>query len=115
VPPRSRELNPAAQRGQAIFQSAQTECVTCHPPPLYTDLQVHDVGTADATGEWLGPLVDTPSLRFLYDSEPYLHDGSAKTLYEVLTTKNREDKHGTTSHLTEAEIWDLVAFLLALP
>jgi cytochrome c peroxidase len=82
---------------------------------LYTDLQVHDVGTADGLSEWFGPLIDTPTLRFLYDSAPYLHDGSAATLAEVLTAANPDDEHGVTSHLTEDELADLIAFLLALP
>jgi cytochrome c peroxidase len=115
IPERSHDLDASERRGEAIFNSPETDCVTCHPPPLYTDLQVHDVGTADAYGEWFGPLIDTPTLRFLYDSGPYLHDGSAPTLYDVLTTKNPEDAHGFTSHLTEAQKADLVAFLLALP
>jgi len=73
------------------------------------------VGTADAYGEWFGPQIDTPTLRFLYDSAPYLHDGSAATLQDVLTTANPNDEHGVTSHLTEQELADLIAFLLALP
>jgi cytochrome c peroxidase len=76
---------------------------------------VHDVGTADAIGEWFGPLIDTPTLRFLYDSAPYLHDGSAATLRDILTHANPGDVHGVTSHLAEREIADLVAFMLALP
>jgi YVTN family beta-propeller protein len=115
VPQRSHALTPAEQRGKAVFESAETECATCHPAPLYTDLKQHDVGTADAYGEWFGPTIDTPTLRFLYDSTPYLHDGSAATLYEVLTTANPEDRHGTTSHLTKQEIEDLIAFLSAIP
>ncbi len=115
VPPRTHTLTPAEQRGKAIFESAETDCATCHPAPLYTDLQAHDVGTADAYGEWFGPLIDTPTLRFLYDSAPYLHDGSAVTLRDVLTTANPNDEHGVTSHLAAEQIEDLVAFLLALP
>jgi len=114
LPARSHDLNAAERRGEIIFNSPETDCVTCHPPPLYTDLQVHDVGTADAYREWFGPLIDTPSLRLLYDSAPYLHDGSAATLNAVLTSKNPQDEHGLTTHLTEAEISDLVAFLRAL-
>jgi hypothetical protein len=98
-----------------IFESTQTQCSECHPPPIYTDLQVHDVGTADAPGEWFGPLIDTPTLRFLYDSAPYLHDGSAPTLRDVLTTKNTDDQHGMTSHLTDQQLEDLETFLLSLP
>jgi YVTN family beta-propeller protein len=115
VPARAHTLTEAELRGKVIFESPQTGCAACHPVPLYTDLQVHDVGTADGPGEWFGPLIDTPTLRFLYDSAPYLHDGSAAKLAEVLTAANPDDEHGVTSHLTEDELADLIAFLLALP
>jgi len=115
VPGRAHILTPTEQRGQAIFESPQTQCAACHPAPLYTDLQQHDVGTADAAGEWFGPAIDTPTLRFLYDSTPYLHDGNAPTLLDVLTVANPNDAHGVTSHLSDQELADLVAFLLALP
>jgi len=115
VPARTHTLTETEVRGKAIFESPQAECTVCHPAPLYTDLQVHDVGTADGPGEWFGPLIDTPTLRFLYDNAPYLHDGSAVTLYEVLTAANPDNEHGVTSHLTEDELADLIAFLLALP
>lgn len=112
---RTHSLSASEQRGQAIFESAETGCASCHPAPLYTDLQQHDVGTADAYGEWFGPLIDTPTLRFLYDSAPYLHDGSAAALRDVLTIKNPAGEHGVTSHLTEEQLDDLIAFLLTLP
>jgi cytochrome c peroxidase len=112
---RANPLSLAEARGRELFNSPVTECAFCHPAPLYTDQQTHDVGTADGENEWFGPLIDTPSLRYLYDSAPYLHDGSAGTLYETLTSKNPNDEHGVTSHLTETELQDLVAFLLALP
>jgi YVTN family beta-propeller protein len=115
VPVRTHSLTPVEARGKAIFESAETDCLRCHPPPLYTDLKQHDVGTADAVGEWFGPAIDTPTLRTLYDSAPYLHDGSAATLHEVLTTANPADEHGITSSLAPQEIDDLVAFLSALP
>jgi YVTN family beta-propeller protein len=115
VPARTCNLTAAGQRGRAVFESAEAGCATCHPAPLYTDLQVHDVGTADGDGEWFGPYIDTPTLRFLYDTAPYLHDGSAATLYDVLTMANPDDEHGATSQLSEDQVADLVAFLLALP
>ncbi len=115
VPARAHTLTEAELRGKVIFESPQTGCANCHPAPLYTDLQVHDVGTADGPGEWFGPLIDTPTLRFLYDSAPYLHDGSAATLYDVLTAANPGDEHGVTSHLSEQGLADLVAFMLVLP
>ena len=57
----------------------------------------------------------TPPLWGVADSAPYLHDGKAKTLHDVLTTCNKEDRHGRTSHLSPSAIDDLVAFLRALP
>jgi len=115
VSPRVEALTEAGQRGKALFESPETGCSVCHPAPLYTDLQVHDVGTADAAGEWFGPEIDTPSLRFLYDSAPYLHDGSAMTLYDVLTIANPSDQHGVTSHLSDGDLTDLLEYLLSLP
>jgi YVTN family beta-propeller protein len=115
VPERIHTLSPSEVRGKKIFESPTTGCLTCHPPPLYTDLQQHDVGTGDSQGEWFGPIFDTPTLRFLFDSQPYLHDGSAATLHDVLTIANPNDEHGTTSHLSGEQLADLIAFMLTLP
>jgi len=43
-----------------------------------------------------------------------LHDGRAKTLKEVFTEFNPEDKHGQTSHLSDEELQALVEFLKSL-
>jgi cytochrome c peroxidase len=77
---------------------------------------MHDVGTGsgDPT-EALGPAFDTPSLIGVYRSAPYLHDGRAESLRDVLTTHNPDDRHGRTSHLTPAQLDDLVEFLKSLP
>ena len=90
--------------------------------PYYTDsslqkpFKLHDVGTgADDPTEKMGPKYDTPTLLGVYRTAPYLHHGKAKTLRDVLTTCNKEDKHGKTSHLKKDELDDLVAFLKSLP
>lgn len=114
-PHRNRDgsLSPAARRGEALFKSPKTACTACHTGELFTDLKTHDVGTA-------GPLdgnvrkFDNPSLIELYRTGPYLHDGRAVTLQEVLTKFNPGDTHGVTSHLSKQEIEDLVAYLLSL-
>ena len=80
-------------------------------PPLFTDLLMHDIGTGHGPGELLGPAFDTPSLRGIWHTAPYLHDGRAPTLRDVLTTHNPTDTHGRTAHLSESEVHDLVAFL----
>ncbi len=56
----------------------------------------------------------TPPLIEAWRTAPYLHDGSAATMRDVLTTSNKDDKHGKTSHLTEKQIEDLAAFVLSL-
>jgi DNA-binding beta-propeller fold protein YncE len=115
-------LSEAAQRGREIFFSSETQCATCHKGPFYTDSMPgpeiirHDVGTGhDDESEKMGPKYDTPTLLGVYKSAPHLHHGKAATLEDVLTTYNRDDKHGKTSHLTESQIADLVEFLKALP
>ena len=107
-------LTEAEERGQAIFDDPSVGCAECHPPPLYTDLQMHDVGTATAD-EKIGPAYDTPTLHGLYDSAPYFHDGSAATLYAAITYPSPGSEHDVSGLLTEAEMQDLIAFLLALP
>lgn len=106
-------LSPAARRGERLFQSKETGCAVCHPKPLFTDLKAYDVGTR---GRFDKPsdLFDTPTLVELWRTAPYLHDGSAVTLREVLTTANRDNRHGRTSHLTPDEVSDLCAYLLSL-
>ncbi len=79
---------------------------------------IHDVGTLKpASGTRLGePLrgIDSPTLKGIWETPPYLHDGSAPTLMDVITTSNPNDKHGKTSHLSQREKEQLVAYLLQL-
>jgi cytochrome c peroxidase len=107
------QLSPAARRGRQLFFSPTTGCAECHPPGFYTDLKTYDVGTR---GRYDQPrdLFDTPTLIEVWRSGPYLHDGSAATLRDVLTTRNRGDRHGQTRHLQPHEIDDLAEFVLSL-
>ncbi len=114
IPP-GGPVPPAVERGRQVFESPATGCAVCHPAPAYTDRQKHDVGTGDGPDELAGPEIDTPTLRGLTRTAPYLHDGSAPTLYDVLVTKNPAGRHGATSQLAPDEIVDLIAFLEALP
>lgn len=107
-------LTPSEQRGQMIFSDSSLGCITCHPPPYYTDQQQHDVGTV-TNDEKIGSAYDTPSLRGLYDSAPYFHDGSATTLYEAITRPTSGSEHDVQKFLDKKEIQDLITFLLALP
>ncbi len=115
-------LSAAAERGKELFFSKEVGCARCHSGPYYTDstlqkpYQLHDVGTGtDDPTEKMGSKYDTPTLLGVYRTPPYLHHGKAKTLHEVLTTCNPQDKHGKTSHLQPSAIDDLVEFLKSLP
>lgn len=109
-------LTEAGWRGLEIFRDAG--CGDCHGGSDFTDSAagvVHDVGTIAATsGQRLGgPLegIDTPTLRGVWESAPYLHDGSAGTLLDVIAARNPDDLHGRTSELDDDELGDLAAYL----
>ncbi len=67
---------------------------------------------AGGVGTGLAP-ANVPSLRAVWTTGPYLHDGSARTLRDVLT-QNPGNQHGTTSHLSSAELDFLVAYVRSL-
>ncbi len=102
--------------GQELF--GKLGCDFCHSGRDFTDSargRLHDVGTLKPTSGMRdgGPLLglDTPSLLGVWESPPYLHDGSAATLKDVLTTANANDQHGFTSSLNPQQVDQLVAFL----
>src|ERR1039458_3752089 len=90
----------AARRGEKLFKSPETGCVNCHDTQRFTDLHSYNVGTR--------------SLLELWPTSPYLHDGSAATIRDVLTARNTKDEHGKTSQLTAQQIDDLAEDLLSL-
>ena len=68
---------------------------------------LHNVGTYNPESDILGEKgFDVPTLLGLHASAPYLHDGSAKTLTEVL-----ENPEHTQQVLSQVEIEALVFFL----
>jgi len=119
-------LTTGAMAGKQIFESAQTGCTDCHPAPEFTDSawlspgvpNLHDVGTlSDGSGQRMGGAldgIDTPTLRGLWETAPYLHNGSAESLGQVLKTRNPSDQHGVTSGLSDDQINQLVEYLLSL-
>jgi YVTN family beta-propeller protein len=103
----------AAARGSLLFNDSRLGCGVCHPAPLFTDRLKHDVGTGTNAKERKGRSFDTPSLRGLYDTAPYLHDGSAATLLDDVRASTGQ--HGNTTGLTDGEKDDLVEFLRSIP
>ncbi len=106
-------LTVAATRGREIFNRPSVGCAVCHTQPLYTNLQLLDVGTATPRDRG-ATKHDTPTLIELWRTPPYLHDGRAATMREVFIEHNPEDRHGRTSDLAPSEIDDLIEYLLSL-
>ncbi len=116
---RQQEPSPAQERGEALFNRAKDKfgkpipesnrCSYCHSGPKGTSQKSFDVGTRKATDD--SGMLDTPQLTNIAMSSPYLHDGSARTLEEIWTVFNPEDKHGRTNDLTKDELNDLIEYL----
>jgi YVTN family beta-propeller protein len=114
-----REMTPAQERGKALFTREMDKfgkpideynrCSYCHSGPKGTNQKLFDVGTRKATDN-SGMLKSAP-LTEIALTAPYLHDGSARTLEEIWTVYNPEDKHGRTNDLTKDELNDLIEYL----
>ena len=110
-------LPQGALRGETLFVEAG--CDSCHSGPDFSDSAfidgepvLYDIGTlTTATGNRLGEPVtglDTPGLRGVHDTAPYLHDGSAPTVRDAIRRMpGAED-------LNEDETDDLALYLLCL-
>lgn len=112
------ELSERAKRGEKVFR--QAKCADCHTyeskgpggERLWTDCRLYDVGLGVDTEA--GRKFDTPTLSEVWRTAPYLYDGRALTMEEVLTTCNPDDRHGETKKLTPEQVKDLAEFVLSL-
>jgi cytochrome c peroxidase len=83
-------LSADAKRGMELF-FGDAGCAQCHKGPLLTDENFYRIGVSHDKGRALvtGKAEDnykirTPSLRNVANAGPYMHDGSFKTLGDVL-------------------------------
>jgi large repetitive protein len=82
-------LTTEGEKGRLLF--SQLSCNVCHAGANFTDSEletpkIHAIGTIRDSSGSATKGIDTPTLRGLFDSAPYLHDGSALTLQEVFET-----------------------------
>ncbi|HXJ42646.1 MAG TPA: cytochrome c peroxidase [Bryobacteraceae bacterium] len=124
-------MSPAAVRGYHVFQKAQ--CDACHEGANFTSNMYSNLGVGinkpePDLGRYLVTKSDTdwgafktPTLRDIEHTAPYMHDGSLKTLEDVVdyydrggTPNKNLDSHIKPQHLTAEQKADLVAFLKAL-
>lgn len=85
------QLTSQAVRGRSVFAA---QCVSCHGGTDFAQNALVNVGTLkSSSGQRLGggPLtgVDVPTLRDVWATAPYLHDGSAATLEDAIRAHTR--------------------------
>ena len=103
-------MSAAAAAGRTVFQAKN--CAQCHAGDTFTAstdaASVKNIGTIKASsGSRLGsPLtgIDIPTLRDVWTTAPYLHDGSAPTLDAAVSAHNNVS-------LTAGELANVVAYL----
>lgn len=104
--PGPRVPDEASARGQAIFESREAGCQTCHAGARFSNNGAADVGT--------GGLMQVPSLLGLANRPPFLHTGCAQTLADRFDPACGGDAHGDITSLSDAEVDDLIAYLETL-
>ena len=130
-------ISESAKRGHEIFNADKSKCFDCHFGPdftgdefrnigLYDTIKYNDKGRYNETNDEadLGKF-KVPGLRNIAITAPYMHDGSFKTLREVLEFYNDPYKFIPNPinldsimieplGLSEGELSDLENFLLTL-
>ena len=97
-------------KGKELFFGAINNCASCHVPPLYTDGLNHKLLQPDLSEKTL----NTPSLLRLEQSAPYLHDGKAKSLDQVLMPPPLGYGHGEVQGSSTSNIEDLINYIKSL-
>ncbi|MGC4045811.1 MAG: c-type cytochrome [Armatimonas sp.] len=108
--PSPRKPDAASARGQVVFKAKA--CDSCHGGPDFTSPMVTKVGLEEPDDEYQG--FNPPSLRGVRSRAPYLHDGRADTLADVLKEWHLPSKLTGKPDCTPAELADLVAYLETL-
>ena len=110
-----KALSEQAQRGQKLF-FGKAHCSACHAGPNFTDNSFHNVGVGMDQKDFDKGRADisklsgdtgafkTPTLREIAKSGPYFHDGSAKTLEDVI---DHYAKGGIPNEWLDEEIFNI--------
>jgi sugar lactone lactonase YvrE len=104
-------LTAAALRGKVVFEG-KAGCVACHVPPYHGDKKKYVLGLG-SDGE-RDRAFATPILIEVWRSAPYMYDGRAASIREVIATDNVNNQHGNTKDLTPREVDDLAEYVNSL-
>ncbi len=98
------KLSAKAEAGRKIF--TKLKCNECHSGPYYTDLNLYVIGDdVEFEKGW-----DTPTLREVWRTAPYLFDGRAATMKDVFLVH----KHGIARKISEKDAEALSEYILSL-
>ena len=99
------ELSEKAERGRKVFE--KMDCDKCHSGPYYTDMSMHRIGEdVEFEKGW-----DTPTLIEVWRTAPYLFDGRATTIEEMLEVH----KHGLEKKkISKKELEELAEYVKSL-
>lgn len=102
------QLSAQALMGQAVFNNLN--CASCHSGTTFQDNLRHDVGSLQlGSGSGLNGIgFDTPTLKGVWNTPPYMHNGQSKTLLEVLSG------HGNTDSINTADREALIEYVKSL-
>ena len=96
-------LSEAAKRGKTHFEK---DCSSCHSGTYYTDMKQYKVSWTNGPDEHVK--MDVPALNEVWRTAPYLYDGRAYTMQEMLKI------HAPAEALSENELNDLAEYVLSL-
>ncbi|MDO5487515.1 MAG: YVTN family beta-propeller repeat-containing protein [Rikenellaceae bacterium] len=98
------ELSEKAVQGRKVYE--KYGCAECHSGPYYTDMKMHRIGEdVEFDAGW-----DTPTLREVWRTAPYLFDGRAATMEEVFTIH----KHGIEGKISRKDAEALAEYVNSL-
>lgn len=98
------ELSAKAKAGRKVYDKLQ--CGECHSGSYYTDLKMYRIGhDIEFETGW-----DTPTLKEVWRTAPYLFDGRAATINEVFETH----KHGIDKKVSKKDIEELTEYINSL-
>lgn len=98
------ELSEKAKAGRKVFE--RLKCDDCHSGPYFTDGKIYRIGDdIEFEQGW-----DTPTLREVWRTAPYLFDGRAATMQEVF----EKHKHGIDRKVSKKEIEALTEYVNSL-
>ncbi|MFW5878485.1 MAG: c-type cytochrome, partial [Myxococcota bacterium] len=100
-----REQSPSGLVSQGV-EVFEQRCSGCHAGDVFTDGRLHRLGS--------GIEVVTPSLRGVFASPPYFHDGSARGLTHVLEQHGVRVSSSLQDRLTTEDKEALEAYLRTL-